>query len=138
MATSFRFETKSAPRAVSVLPDTRAGVVDAIGQGPALRVEDEIAKAHPLEARLAGWEQSQLSQKLHMQRQVYGLHAPMRAMMELQAVRQTPSLLGSRVARMQSDILLGREDTLDVTELFDDCSEADTDVHKMLAARLGV
>ncbi|KAJ2715723.1 hypothetical protein H4R19_001044 [Coemansia spiralis] len=138
MATSFRFETNSAPRTVSALPDARAGIIDAIGRGPALRVDDEVTKAHPLEARLAGWEQSQLGQKLHMQRQVYGLHAPMRAMMELQAVSQTPSLLGSRAARIQRDILLGREDTLDIADIFDDGAEADIDVHKMLAARLGV
>ncbi|KAJ1730179.1 hypothetical protein LPJ61_003151 [Coemansia biformis] len=138
MATSFRFESSSAPRAVSALPETRAGVIDTVGQGPAKRVDDEITKAHPLEARLAGWEQSQLSQKMHMQRQVYGLHAPMRAMMELQAVGHTPSLLGSRAARMQRDILLGRDEMLDITDIFGDSAEADIDVHKMLAARLGV
>ncbi|KAJ2781231.1 hypothetical protein H4R18_002995 [Coemansia javaensis] len=138
MATSFSFEPRTAPRTASVLPAARAGVIDAIGQGPARRVDDEVTAAHPLETRLASWDRSQLSMKLHMQRQIHGLHAPMRTMMELQAVSGTPSLLGSRAAQIQRDILLGRDDTLDMAEVFGDDIEADIDVHKMLAARLGV
>ncbi|PIA17667.1 proteasome maturation factor UMP1 [Coemansia reversa NRRL 1564] len=139
MSTPLKFETDTAPSTASVLPETsRHGVQDRVNHGPATRVADELTTAHPLEARLTNWDNSQLGIKLHMQRRVYGLHAPMRTMMELQAVGQTPSLLNSRASQIQRDILLGRDETFDMSDLYNDCSEVELDVHRMLAARLNV
>ncbi|KAJ2609898.1 hypothetical protein H4S08_003855 [Coemansia sp. RSA 1365] len=139
MSTSFKFETGTAPSTASVLPESsRHGVQDRVNQGPATRVAEELTTAHPLETRLSNWDNSQLGIKLHMQRRVYGLHAPMRTMMELQAVGQTPSLLNSRASQIQRDILLGRDETFDMSDLYNDCSEVELDVHRMLAARLNV
>ncbi|KAJ1774248.1 hypothetical protein LPJ54_004395, partial [Coemansia sp. RSA 1824] len=82
---------------------------------------------------------TQLNIKLHMQRQVYGLHAPMRTMMEVKSVQQTPSVLGSRAAQIQRDILLGKDESIDACDLFGDTSEVEiSNVHTMLAARLNV
>ncbi|KAJ2156687.1 hypothetical protein GGF46_005016 [Coemansia sp. RSA 552] len=140
MVTSLSFEPKTAASTSSVLPESaRAGILDIVSQGPTKRVDDELSVGHPLESRLANWESSQLGMKLHMQRQVYGLHAPLRTMMEIRAVEQTPSVLGSRASRIQRDILLGKDETIDVCDIFGGPAEDDTaSVHQMLAARLHV
>ncbi|KAJ1827722.1 hypothetical protein IWW55_000188 [Coemansia sp. RSA 2706] len=139
MSTSFRFEPRASDASSSVLPEAQqAGVSNIIDQGPTKRVGEELTTGHPLESRLASWENTQLNTKLHMQRQVYGLHAPMRTMMEVKAVQQTPSVLGSRAAQIQRDILLGKDESLDIGDVFNDTSEVEINVHSMLASRLNV
>ncbi|KAJ1763563.1 hypothetical protein IW139_002434 [Coemansia sp. RSA 353] len=139
MATSFRFEPTATESTSSVLPLQRSGVSDIISTGPTQLVSETLTAGHPLESRLANWENTQLNIKLHMQRQVYGLHAPMRTMMEVKSVQQTPSVLGSRAAQIQRDILLGKDESIDACDLFGDTSEVEiSNVHTMLAARLNV
>ncbi|KAJ1895106.1 hypothetical protein LPJ66_004788 [Kickxella alabastrina] len=142
MATSFQFDTTSTTNTSSVLPETSVyGVSDVLGRGPSNRVDEEMTKGHPLESRLANWENSQLNMKLHMQRKIYGLHAPMRTMMEIQSVKQgSPfGLGGSRASRIQLDILMGRDETIDVADIFDDSEVAEMpDVHKVLAGRMNL
>ncbi|KAJ2031363.1 hypothetical protein IWW57_000745 [Coemansia sp. S610] len=138
MATSYKFENTSSVNVASVLPQgSNLGVQSVIGQGPRSRVDDELTKAHPLESRLANWNSSQLGMKLHMQRKIYGLHAPLRTMMEVQAIKQTPYALNSRASRVQLDILLGRDDDFGVEDIYDDDIEVDMpDVHAMLSKRM--
>ncbi|KAJ2334342.1 hypothetical protein GGH91_005722 [Coemansia sp. RSA 2671] len=138
MATSYKFENTSSANVASVLPQgSNLGVQSVIGQGPRSRVDDELTKAHPLESRLANWNSSQLGMKLHMQRKIYGLHAPLRTMMEVQAIKQTPYALNSRASRVQLDILLGRDDDFGVEDIYDDDIEVDMpDVHAMLSKRM--
>ncbi|KAJ2898591.1 hypothetical protein GGI21_003611 [Coemansia aciculifera] len=138
MSTSFKFENTSTVNESSVLPkSSNLGVQSVIGQGPRSRVDDELTKAHPLESRLSNWNNSQLSMKLHMQRKIYGLHAPLRTMMEVQALKQTPFALNTRASRVQLDILLGRDEDFDVEDIYDDDIETDMpDVHAMLSRRM--
>ncbi|KAJ2030655.1 hypothetical protein IWW57_001087 [Coemansia sp. S610] len=138
MATSYKFENTHSANVASVLPQgSNLGVQSVIGQGPRSRVDDELTKAHPLESRLANWNSSQLGMKLHMQRKIYGLHAPLRTMMEVQAIKQTPYALNSRASRVQLDILLGRDDDFGVEDIYDDDIEVDMpDVHAMLSKRM--
>ncbi|KAJ2006000.1 hypothetical protein H4R26_001627 [Coemansia thaxteri] len=140
MSTSYRFENTATANVSSVLPEvSNLGVENVIGQGPRSRIDDELTKVHPLESRLASWQSSQFSMKLHMQRKVYGLHAPLRTMMEVRAFKQTPYALNTRAARLQLDILMGRDETLDVEDIYDDDVETDMpDVHAMLARRLHI
>ncbi|KAI9480122.1 hypothetical protein LPJ78_003281 [Coemansia sp. RSA 989] len=137
---SMNFEPRVTESTASVLPDSmRSGIMDIMEKGPTERLDQKLATGHPLESRLASWDNSQLNMKLHMQRQIYGLHAPMRTMMEIKSVQQTPSILGSRASLIQRNILMGKDETLDVAEIFDDISEVEvTNVHSMLAARLNV
>ncbi|KAJ2697953.1 hypothetical protein FB645_005783 [Coemansia sp. IMI 203386] len=141
MSTSYRFDSSNTSNTASVqLPSAVAGVVDVVGQGPAKRVNEQLTSAHPLESRLANWEDSQLKMKLHMQRSLYGLHAPMRTMMEIQSVGSSlPSRLpGSRAARMQLDILMGKDDTIDVEDILDSSEYAEMpDVHRTFVGRTG-
>ncbi|KAJ2741749.1 hypothetical protein GGI20_004966 [Coemansia sp. BCRC 34301] len=138
MATSYKFERTSTAHVSSVLPESsNLGMQSVIGQGPRSRVDDELTKTHPLESRLSNWGNSQLNMKLHMQRKIYGLHAPLRTMMEVQAIKQAPYALNARASRIQLDILLGRDEDFDVEDIYDDDIETDIpDVHAMLSRRM--
>ncbi|KAJ2574743.1 hypothetical protein EV177_011034, partial [Coemansia sp. RSA 1804] len=89
---------------------------------------------------VSNWENQQLGTKLHMQRQIYGIHAPLRTIVEFQLVQKTPALLGSRALRIQLDILLGKNNSIDADNMFGgDSFEADTqDIYSMLAKKLNV
>ncbi|KAJ2654908.1 hypothetical protein IWW48_005830 [Coemansia sp. RSA 1200] len=89
---------------------------------------------------VSNWVNQQLGTKLHMQHQIHGLHVLLQTTMEIQSVQKTPALLGSRASRIQLDILLGKDDSIDADDLFGrDCFEADThDVHSMLAKKLNI
>ncbi|KAI8326143.1 proteasome maturation factor UMP1 [Martensiomyces pterosporus] len=140
MATSFKIEDTNTANTSTVLPgSTEFGVQDIIRQGPSSRIDQELTRTHPLEARLANWESAQLSMKLHMQRRIYGLHAPLRTMMEIQSVKQSPFALNAGASRLQLDILTGKDETVDVEDVYNDHAEAELpDVHMMLASRLSV
>ncbi|KAJ1669206.1 hypothetical protein GGF44_003920 [Coemansia sp. RSA 1694] len=138
MSTSYKFESASTANVSSVLPESsNLGMQSVIGQGPRSRIDDELTKTHPLESRLSNWNNSQLSMKLHMQRKIYGLHAPLRTMMEVQAIKQTPYALNTRASRIQLDILLGRDEDFGVEDIYDEDIETDMpDVHAMLSRRM--
>ncbi|KAJ2720109.1 hypothetical protein GGI07_004821 [Coemansia sp. Benny D115] len=139
MSTSFKFDATQASGTASVLPSgTLHDITDGVNQGPALRVSEVMTKGHPLESRLENWESSQLNTKLHMQRKIYGLHAPMRTMMELQSVGQGAPFgaVGARASRIQLDILMGKDETLDATDLFDEAEITELpDLHRTLGGR---
>ncbi|KAJ1931862.1 hypothetical protein FBU59_006570, partial [Linderina macrospora] len=133
---SFKFDTSSNTTASSVLPTaTEFGSTNVIGHGPNRRIDQQLQKAHPLESRLANWESSQLNMKLHMQRRIYGLHAPMRTMMELQAVKDVPNVFESPAGRLQLDILNGRDETIEIEDMYNGANvELDLgDVHDLLS-----
>ncbi|KAJ1667438.1 hypothetical protein IW140_000848 [Coemansia sp. RSA 1813] len=139
---SFKFEPGTETNTATVLPNASSitGLQDIVRDGPSKSVNDAFTQGHPLESRLGNWESSQLGMKLHMQRQIYGLHAPLRTMMEIQSIQKNPALLGSRASRIQLDILLGKDDTIDISDVFGNNGlEADTpDIHRMLAKKLNL
>ncbi|KAJ1719296.1 hypothetical protein LPJ53_005919 [Coemansia erecta] len=136
---SLKFETDTTTSTSTVLPpSTVSGIADVLGHGPTKRVNDELTSAHPLESRLANWETSQLNMKLSMQRSIYGLHAPLRTMMELHSVgRAAPQgLLGARASQIQMDILTGRDEAFGVEDVFHGRDTAELpDVHRVFAGR---
>ncbi|KAJ1960026.1 hypothetical protein GGI12_004029 [Dipsacomyces acuminosporus] len=138
MSTSFKIEEATNRNTSAALPvSAEFGIQDVIRQGPSSRVDQEFTAAHPLESRLANWENSQLNMKLHMQRRIYGLHAPLRTMMEIQAVKQAPFSLDTGTSRFQLDILTGKDETIDAEDIFSDSSEVELpDVHLMLSKKL--
>ncbi|KAJ2515626.1 hypothetical protein H4217_005066 [Coemansia sp. RSA 1939] len=139
---SFRFDPENEAQTSSVLPKLSpiTGLQDIVREGPSQKVNNTFTKNHEIESRVNNWENQQLGTKLHMQRQIYGLHAPLRTIMEIQSVQKTPALLGSRASRIQLDILMGKDDSIDADDLFGgDSFEADTqDIHSMLAKKLNV
>lgn len=72
-------------------PET--GVHDAMRYGlRSLRDETAAASSHPIQNRLEQWDETQRNWKLTMQRNTFGLGAPMRTMMERHFVSQVRAL----------------------------------------------
>ncbi|KAG8947110.1 hypothetical protein FRC04_010961 [Tulasnella sp. 424] len=66
------------------------------------------------------WEETQDNLKLNMQRNLYGLHAPVRLMMERKLVGYNPHFPTLKQSNIHLDILMGRDETLDFGDLFGD------------------
>ncbi|KIO24967.1 hypothetical protein M407DRAFT_244259 [Tulasnella calospora MUT 4182] len=81
---------------------------------------DDISTGNGLQRRLDNWEETQDNLKLNMQRNLYGLHAPVRLMMERKLVGYNPHFPTLKQSNIHLDILMGRDETLDATDLFAD------------------
>ncbi|EJD52872.1 hypothetical protein AURDEDRAFT_19542, partial [Auricularia subglabra TFB-10046 SS5] len=70
---------------------------------------------NPLQGRLENWEETQDNLKLNLQRNIYGLHQPIRQLMER---RLNPNMPGIGQTNIHLDILMGRDEALDVADFF--------------------
>ncbi|OJJ81729.1 proteasome maturation protein [Aspergillus glaucus CBS 516.65] len=109
--------SKGAPSAPG-LPDTlRTKLTAQAPHGPPSANTNTIpSSAHPLEARLLAWRQTQDAMKMEGLRRAYGIAEPVRRGMELKIVRDgtfKPAVLGGgRGGNVHEDILmLGGRDT---------------------------
>jgi len=80
----------------------------------------EVRTGSALQGRLEKWEETQDNLKLTMQRNLYGLHAPVRLMMERKIVGYNPHFPALPHSNLALDILMGRDETLDVADFFGD------------------
>ncbi|RKP23493.1 proteasome maturation factor UMP1-domain-containing protein, partial [Syncephalis pseudoplumigaleata] len=93
------------------------GVHDTLRYGPAT-LATSVQAGHPLEHRLAQWDDTQMNARWTLQRRIFGVHAPVRQMMEQSLVSKTrrhPTLPSSNLGL---DILRGRDETIDVEDIF--------------------
>ncbi|KAM0791004.1 hypothetical protein ACM66B_004304 [Microbotryomycetes sp. NB124-2] len=105
----------------------------------------ELAPKHPLQSRLEQWDETQENLQMTMQRNMFGLHAPVRLMMERAIVKQTPSV-GSfngvlRPSNLHLDILTGKDESIDVSDVYIDRvqSAADTtDFHTAMETKFNM
>ncbi|KZS90372.1 proteasome maturation factor UMP1, partial [Sistotremastrum niveocremeum HHB9708] len=104
---------------VATIKDTTnsLGTHDTLRYGPR-SLASEINTVNPLQHRLENWEETQDMMKLTLQRNLYGLHAPIRQLMERKIVATGSMLPGLSNSNIHMDILMGRDETLDVTDLF--------------------
>ncbi|KAH9982168.1 proteasome maturation factor UMP1-domain-containing protein [Lactifluus volemus] len=91
------------------------GLHDTLKYGPR-SLADEIKSENHLQARLEKWDETQRNLKLTMHRNIYGLHAPMRQLMERKIVSYNPHVPAMPQSNIHLDILEGRDETLDVTD----------------------
>ncbi|PVF94550.1 hypothetical protein CPB86DRAFT_788943 [Serendipita vermifera] len=105
----------------ATLKDTanQHGVHDTLRYGPKTLATQHNAPS-ALQNRLEKWEQTQDELKLNLYRNVYGLHAPVRLLMERKAVAQNPHFPAMQQSNVHMDILMGRDTTLDVGDFFGD------------------
>ncbi|EJU03192.1 proteasome maturation factor UMP1 [Dacryopinax primogenitus] len=97
----------------------------------------EIKQVAPLQGRLENWEETQDNLKLNMQRNLYGLHAPVRLLMERRAVSQTPHMPALPRSNVHLDILMGRDEVLDPAEIMDGAEGAEAmDIHGEMEKKL--
>ncbi|CAH7690097.1 proteasome maturation factor UMP1-domain-containing protein [Phakopsora pachyrhizi] len=102
-------------------PDQSTVRSDLIRQDQLSNVSSVIrSKTHPLENRLKGWDATQDEFKLKLKAEIFGVGFPMRMMMERRMIRQTDVPLPGRStsSNLHLDILLGKDETLDESDVF--------------------
>ncbi|ORY73076.1 proteasome maturation factor UMP1 [Leucosporidium creatinivorum] len=99
------------------------GLHDAMRYGTRSLAAD-VAPKHPLENRLEGWEETQENLQMTLQRSMYGLHAPVRHMMERNIVKQSPlpTSFGGfmRPSNLSLDILMGKDEEINFGDVLTD------------------
>ncbi|KAI6134192.1 proteasome maturation factor UMP1 [Pisolithus thermaeus] len=108
-----------APSKSASLNDTAnsLGLHDTLQFGPR-SIAAETKSTNSLQHRLHHWEETQDNLKLTMLRDLYGLHAPARLLMERRAVSTNPHMPASQRSNIHLDILMGRDETLAPSDLF--------------------
>ncbi|GAA5871192.1 hypothetical protein JCM8547_001482 [Rhodosporidiobolus lusitaniae] len=111
---------------------TPSGLHDSLTYGLRSLAAD-VAPKHPLENRIAQWDDTRENLDMTLQRNMFGLHAPVRLMMERSLVQQSPapfSLSGlggfTRPSNLALDILTGRDEEIRPEDvLVDRCQTAE-------------
>ncbi|SJL05303.1 uncharacterized protein ARMOST_08669 [Armillaria ostoyae] len=93
------------------------GLHDTLQYGPRT-IAAEVKTEGGLKGRLESWEETQDNLKLTMQRNVYGLHAPMRLLMERRIVADSPHMPALPQSNLHLDILMGRDETIAPADVF--------------------
>ncbi|ORY05642.1 proteasome maturation factor UMP1 [Basidiobolus meristosporus CBS 931.73] len=103
-------------------------------------VASEVTAGHPLEAKLNNWEETQTNLKLNMQRQLYGIHAPVRVLMERDIVSRNQRLPVLPSSNIGLDILTGKDEHVDFEDYLNDpaMSTQMMDVHASMEHKLGM
>ncbi|RXW18449.1 hypothetical protein EST38_g7418 [Candolleomyces aberdarensis] len=91
------------------------GLHDTLQYGPKT-IAAEIKSQSSLKDRLENWEETQDNLKLNLQRNVHGIHLPMRTLMERKLVTMHPNILGT--SNLHLDILMGRDETIEPADVF--------------------
>ncbi|KAF8238428.1 proteasome maturation factor UMP1 [Tricholoma matsutake] len=79
----------------------------------------EVQSQGGLISRLENWEETQDNAKLTVQRNIYGMHAPMRLLMERKIVTSgQPTMPGLTPSNLHLDILMGRDEAIEVVDIF--------------------
>ncbi|KIJ68830.1 hypothetical protein HYDPIDRAFT_173459 [Hydnomerulius pinastri MD-312] len=113
-----RIVPAAAPKSAS-LNDTAnsLGLHDTLQYGPRSIAAENKSRAG-LESRLARWEETQDNLKLTIMRDLYGLHAPARLLMERKIVGQSPHIPGMPHSNIHLDILMGRDEMIEPADFF--------------------
>ncbi|KAJ1979318.1 hypothetical protein H4R34_002872 [Dimargaris verticillata] len=143
MSSSFQmFPTASAPSTDVHKTATEYGAHDTLRHG-FHNVHDSVTKRHPLEPTVTQWAQTQESLKLQMHNRLYGVHAPLRLIMERRIISQCARMQNPaslKHSNVSLDILMGKDETIDVEDvLFDPRVMAPaTDIHAVMGKQLGM
>jgi len=115
------------------------GLHDALRHGPRSLATE--VKGNAVQQRLERWEETQDQLKLSMQRNMFGLHMPVRQLMERKIVSANPHMpaLAQFQSNVHLDILMGRDETLDVTDIFgDQATGQPLDIHSEMERKRGI
>ncbi|KAI0638777.1 proteasome maturation factor UMP1 [Trametes polyzona] len=113
------------------------GLHDTLQYGPR-SLAAEVTKKSNVKDRLENWEATQDNLKLQMQRQVFGLHMPMRILMERKLVSQNSHMPILPQSNLHLDILMGRDEILDCPDFMMPASEMSQplDIHTDMEKKL--
>jgi len=117
MESSLRIVPASVSKSASVKDTSNSlGLHDTLQYGPR-SLAAEVKSEGTLKDRLQNWEATQYNLKLTLERNLFGMHAPMRRLMELKIVTNTPMYGGPR-ANLHLDILMGRDEVIEPSDVF--------------------
>ncbi|KAM0749224.1 hypothetical protein T439DRAFT_315444 [Meredithblackwellia eburnea MCA 4105] len=120
------------------------GLHDTIQHG-ARNLAAEVGPKHALEARLAGWQETQQETQLQLSRNMFGIHMPIRTLMDQSLISKSPSpvnfgtsLTGAKPSNVHLDILMGRDEELDVADVLVDraTTTQQMDFHREMEKKL--
>ncbi|KAF9263119.1 proteasome maturation factor UMP1 [Marasmius fiardii PR-910] len=118
MDPSLRLVPASAPKSTSIAQTANSlGLHDTLQYGPRT-IATEIKSTDGFRNRLENWEEAQDNLKLTMMRNAYGLHAPMRMLMERKMVSMDPHMPALPQSNIHLDILMGRDETIGPSDVF--------------------
>ncbi|CAJ0764209.1 8843_t:CDS:10, partial [Entrophospora sp. SA101] len=124
----------------SVINTTNSyGIHDTFRFGPK-SIESDISPTHPLENRLKYWEETQSNLKLTLHRKVYGLHAPIRQLMERSIVSKVQRFPVLESSNLGLDILMGKDETIDFEDFLNDPSQSTDmiDIHSAMEHKYNI
>nr|VWO94647.1 Cytochrome P450 3A13 [Ganoderma boninense] len=114
------------------------GLHDSLKHGPR-SLAAEVSQTSTARNRLENWEATQDNMKLQMQRQLFGLHMPMRILMERKIVSQNPHMPILPQSNLHLDILMGRDETLECADFMGSAAAEMTqpmDIHADMEKKL--
>ncbi|KAJ2985959.1 hypothetical protein NUW54_g9962 [Trametes sanguinea] len=113
------------------------GLHDTLQYGPR-SLAAEVTTNSKIRDRLENWEATQDNLKLQMHRQVFGLHMPMRLMMERKLASYNPHMPVLPQSNVHLDILMGRDEVLDTADFMMPASEMSQplDIHADMEKKL--
>jgi len=118
MESSLRIVPKPSSKSASVQDTSNSlGLHDTLQYGPR-SLAAEVQTAGDLKGRLENWEATQDNLKLPLERNLYGMHAPMRRLMERRIVASMPHTLNAPQTNLHLDVLMGRDETIEVADVF--------------------
>ncbi|KAK1216715.1 hypothetical protein PQX77_020644 [Marasmius sp. AFHP31] len=139
MDPSLRLVPANAPKSASIAQTANSfGLHDTLQHGPRT-IATEVKSEGGIRDRLENWEETQDNLKLTMMRNVHGLHAPMRLLMERKMVTmvsgmnpgadyawwcsfgfgwKNPHMPALPQSNIQLDILMGRDETVEPGDVF--------------------
>jgi len=119
MEPSYRIAPANPSKSASVQDTANTfGLNDTLLYGPR-SLAAEVQAEGGLKNRLENWEATQDNFKLALKRNIYGLHAPMRLLMERKIVSQTnPFVAAMSPSNLHLDILMGRDETITPADVF--------------------
>ncbi|GBE78726.1 Probable proteasome maturation factor [Sparassis crispa] len=123
MEPSLRLVPAPSPKHASLKETANSlGLHDTLEYGPR-SFAAEVATTSGIRDRLQNWQETQDNLHLTMQRNLYGLHMPMRLLMERQMVTHSPHMPALRRSNIHLDILMGRDETLECADFMMPVSE---------------
>ncbi|KAF7986209.1 hypothetical protein HWV62_38640 [Athelia sp. TMB] len=143
MDPSFRIVPGPAPKSTNNTNTAKAqlnsfGLHDTLTYG-ARSIAHDVQSTSGLQARLEAWEETQDNLKLTMARNVQGLHAPMRVLMERKIVGFNPHHPALPTHNLALDILMGRDELLEPADFIAGLEGPPSmDVHAEMARARGM
>ncbi|KAI9292379.1 proteasome maturation factor UMP1 [Neoconidiobolus thromboides FSU 785] len=101
-------------------------------------IANELVSNHPLEQRLAQWGETEMNMKNQLHRKVYGLHAPLRTLMERDILSKLHHNPLSKYSNIALDVFDGKDETIDFEDFLNDPDFSSNmyDIHSTLEKHL--